>query len=500
MIRRLLIANRGEIAVRIIRACRERGVESVAVYSDADAYALHVELADRAVRLGPAPAAESYLDIDRVLAAARESGADAIHPGYGFLSENPELASACETAGMVFVGPSASAIAAMGSKTAARALAQAYGVPVVPGDAPADQSDRALSAAIERLGLPVLVKPSAGGGGIGMKTITETSEIAGALAAARRDAVAAFGDASLYVERLVVRPRHVEIQVLADAHGAIVHLLERECSLQRRHQKVIEESPSVALTPALRARMGEAAVTIARAAGYRNAGTVEFLLDGSGDEARFYFLEMNTRLQVEHPVTEAVAGIDLVQAQLDIAEGAPLPWTQDRISGRGHAIECRVYAEDPGQGFLPQAGPLLCYREPTGPGVRVDGGVREGGRIPVHYDPLVAKLIVHAGSRADAIARARAALARFVVLGVTTNITYLQRILAHADFGAGDIDTTWLDRQHQSLTVDQEAIPAAAVAAAAHAPAGGRAPRTGEIGAAASDPWQRMNRWRANAS
>jgi len=500
MIRRLLIANRGEIAVRIIRACRERRVESVAVYSDADAHALHVEVADRAVRLGPAPAAESYLNIDRVLAAARDSEADAIHPGYGFLSENAEFASACEAAGIAFVGPPANAIAAMGSKTAARALAQAHGVPVVPGEAPEDQSDRALAAAITRLGLPVLLKPSAGGGGIGMKTITEAAEISGSLAAARRDAVAAFGDGTLYVERLVVGPRHIEIQVLADAHGSIVHLLERECSLQRRHQKVIEESPSAALRPALRARMGEAAVTIARAAGYRNAGTVEFLLEGTGDDARFYFLEMNTRLQVEHPVTEAVVGIDLVQAQLDVADGAPLPWVQDQISGRGHAIECRVYAEDPAQQFLPQAGPLLCYREPSGPGVRVDGGVREGGGIPVHYDPLVAKLVVQAGSRADAIARARAALARFVVLGVTTNIAYLQRILVHDHFGAGEIDTTWLDRQHDHLVGTGEPVPAAAVAAAAHATGTGGAPRAGMATAAASDPWQLMMGWRANAS
>ncbi|MDP1570490.1 MAG: acetyl-CoA carboxylase biotin carboxylase subunit [Vicinamibacterales bacterium] len=445
MISRVLIANRGEIALRIIRACRELGVETVAVYSDADQAAPHVLAADHAVRLGPAPPAESYLNIPALLDAARVSGADAVHPGYGFLSERARFARAVEEAGLIFVGPPADAIERMGSKIGARAIMQEAGVPVVPGEAPEDQSDASLAAAAERIGFPVLIKPSAGGGGIGMKVVRETAGLGDALQAARREALAAFGDGTIYVERLVERPRHVEIQVFADAHGHAVHLFERECSVQRRHQKTIEESPCPVLTPALREQMGAAAVAAARAAGYRNAGTVEFLLDGEGADARFYFLEMNTRLQVEHPVTECVVGVDLVHAQILVAGGAPLPWSQADLTQRGHAIECRIYAEDPAQAFLPQAGPLLLYREPQGPGIRVDSGVVEGGEVSVYYDPMLAKLIVWGETRERARARAIAALQEYPVLGIRTNIPFLLAILRHERFAEATIDTGFLD-------------------------------------------------------
>ena len=440
-LRRLLIANRGEIAVRIMRACRELGIETVAVYSDADAEAPHVRAADHAVHLGAAPARDSYLDSDKVIAAALSAGADAIHPGYGFLSERAHFARACEAAGLVFVGPPASSLERMGSKIGARRLMIEAGVPVVPGETPADQSDASLEVAIARVGFPAIIKPSAGGGGIGMKVVRTASEISDALAAARREAKASFGDNTLYVERLIERPRHVEIQIFADAHGNVVHLFERECSAQRRHQKMVEESPCPALSPSVRSAMGQAAVAAARAVGYRNAGTCEFLLEGEGDAARFYFLEMNTRLQVEHPVTECVVGVDLVHAQLAVAGGAPLPFTQDNLSQRGHAIECRIYAEDPAQGFIPQAGRLLLYREPQGPGIRVDSGVTTGTTVSVHYDPMLAKLIVWGETRETARRRALAALREFAVLGIRTNIPFLLQLLEHEQFIAATLDT-----------------------------------------------------------
>ena len=421
-ITRLLVANRGEIALRIIGACREMGIESVAIYSDADATARHVRAADAAVRVGPAPASESYLNIPAVIEAARAAGATAVHPGYGFLSERAAFAEACAAAGLIFVGPPAGAIERMGSKIGARALMEQAGVPVVPGRTPADQSDRGVAAAADEIGFPVLVKASAGGGGKGMRAARDPQTLREAIPAARRESQAAFGDGTLYVERLIERPRHIEMQVFADGHGNAVHLFERECSVQRRHQKIIEESPSPALTPEIRDRMGAAAVAAARTAGYRNAGTIEFLLEGDGDDARFYFLEMNTRLQVEHPVTELVTGTDLVRAQLLVAMGRPLPWRQAELAQRGHAIECRVYAEDPANGFLPQAGPLRLYREPSGPGIRIDSGVEEGTDVPVQYDPMLAKLIAFAETRAQAIERAAAALRDFPILGVRTNV------------------------------------------------------------------------------
>jgi acetyl-CoA carboxylase biotin carboxylase subunit len=490
---RLLIANRGEIAVRIIRACREAGIESVAVYSDVDESALHVRMADRAVLIGPAAPAESYLNIPALIDAARRSQADAVHPGYGFLSERAAFARACGEAGLVFIGPPADAIDRMGSKIEARRLMQQAGVPVVPGATPADQSDGGVIAAAGEIGYPVLVKASAGGGGKGMRVVRTEGEAADAIASARREATAAFGDGTLYVERLIERPRHVEVQVFGDAHGNVVHLFERECSLQRRHQKIIEESPSPALTAAVRARMGAAAVAAARAAGYRNAGTIEFLFEGEGEDARFYFLEMNTRLQVEHAVTEMVTSTDLVRAQFKVAAGEPLPWTQAELAQRGHAIECRVYAEDPGNGFLPQAGPLALYREPSGPGIRVDSGVVEGDEIGVSYDPLIAKMIAHAESRDLAIERAASALRSFPILGIRTNVSFLLALLNDDRVRHGATHTGFVDEVLDELVTLPEPPLEAVVAAARLRPA--VSGRRAEAVEPSVDPWTSLRGW-----
>jgi acetyl-CoA carboxylase biotin carboxylase subunit len=495
-LKRVLIANRGEIAVRIIRACREAGIESVAVYSDADARALHVALADRAERIGPPPALESYLDTGAVIDAARRSGANAVHPGYGFLSERADFARAVDSAGLTFIGPPADAIERMGSKIGARALMESAGVPIVPGRTPADQTDAGVAQAARDIGFPVLIKASAGGGGRGMRIVRREDDAVELIRAARRESAAAFGDGTLYVERLIERPRHVEVQVFADDHGNVVHLFERECSLQRRHQKVVEESPSPALAPAVRARMGAAAVAAARAAGYRNAGTIEFLLEGEGDEARFYFLEMNTRLQVEHPVTEAVIGVDLVRAQLDVAAGAPIPWPQESLRQRGHAIECRIYAEDPASDFLPQAGPLLLYREPSGPGIRIDAGVVEGDEIGVNYDPMLAKLIASAETRPAALERAIAALRAFPILGIRTNIPFLLHVLQHPAVQRGTVDTSFLDEHLAELTAPAKPSPAAIAAAAmADRFRGSNAVASAEGASRPADPWTRLENW-----
>jgi len=504
MIKRLLVANRGEIALRIIRACRELGVESVAVYSEADTRAPHVSAADRAVHIGPAPASSSYLSTARLLEAATASGADAIHPGYGFLSENAAFAAACEESGVTFVGPPSSVIAQMGSKIAARRLMQAAGVPVVPGETPQDQSDAGIGTALARVGVPALVKASAGGGGKGMRLVDDERQAVEAIQMARREAESAFGDGTLYVEQVIDRPRHVEVQIFADAHDHVVHLFERECSVQRRHQKVIEESPSIVVTPKLRSRMTDAAIQAARACGYRNAGTVEFLVDVSGGRGaeRFYFLEMNTRLQVEHPVTEQVTGLDIVRAQILVASGEPLPWVSPWITQRGHAIEARVYAEDPSRGFLPQAGPLLLYREPRWPGVRVDSGVEEGGDVPVHYDPLLAKVIASAATRGEATARLVCALRAFPILGVQTNISFLLRILEHPRFRSGEIDTGFLDREGASLaTAAPPPMPDAVRAvldSVSHESETGRSrvdASRSQVGSSV-DPWERLTTWR----
>jgi acetyl/propionyl-CoA carboxylase alpha subunit len=490
---KILIANRGEIAVRVIRACRELGIPSVAVYSDADARAQHVLLADRAVRIGPAPPVESYLSSLAILNAAREAGADAIHPGYGFLSENAAFAAACAGAGIAFIGPPAHIIEQLGSKIAARWLAQKAGVPIVQGETPADQSNDAIAGAARTVGFPVLLKPSAGGGGIGMKDVRDERMLMPAIEQARREAISAFGDGTLYVERLVERPRHVEIQILADHHGNVVHLFERECSIQRRHQKIIEESPSTALTPGLRARMGDAAVALARAADYRSAGTVEFLLEGTGDAASFYFLEVNTRLQVEHPVTEQVTGVDLVRAQIAVAAGNALPWSQASLMQRGHAIEVRVYAEDAANNDLPQAGPLLLYREPSMPGIRVDAGVAEGGEIGVHYDPMIAKLIATGDTRDIARRRAIEALRNYPILGIRTNVAFLIELLEHPRFVAGDIDTRFLDVEGAAIRarVADTTIPPEVLEVAAAARAATVAPAENT-----SDPWNAMGKYR----
>jgi acetyl-CoA carboxylase biotin carboxylase subunit len=484
MIKRLLIANRGEIAVRIICACRGLGIRTVAICSEADQQALHGRMADEVVAIGPAPSVESYLNIQAVINAAKSSGADAIHPGYGFLSQNPAFAAACEKAGLTFVGPTSRVIAQMGSKIEARRLMQEAGVPVIPGETPADQSDAGIAAAVERVGLPALVKASAGGGGKGMRAVRERSDIAEAIPAARREAAAAFGDGTLYIERLIDRPRHVEVQVFGDHRGGIVHLFERECSAQRRHQKVIEESPAPQFSPALRDRLTTAATRAAQAVAYRNAGTIEFLVERDGS---FYFLEMNTRLQVEHGVTELVTGVDLVQAQLLVAAGEPLPWAQPGLSQRGHAIEARVYAEDPSRAFLPQAGRLLLYREPRMPGVRIDSGVIEGDAVSVHYDPLLAKVIAAGETRDRAISRLVAALQAFPILGVRSNVAFLIQILGHPSFLSGTIDTGFLDRETATFLTEAPQQPPDFVAAAmaAHRMSGPAAP-----GAETSwDPW-----------
>ncbi|HEY63512.1 MAG TPA: acetyl-CoA carboxylase biotin carboxylase subunit [Caldilineae bacterium] len=442
MFRKVLIANRGEIAVRIIRACEERGLQTVAVYSDADRHALHVRRANEAYHIGPPPASESYLRIDRILDVAHRSGAEAIHPGYGFLAENPAFARACEEAGVVFVGPPAEVIAAMGDKVAARRRMKEAGIPVVPGTE--CLPDEALIAAAGDLGYPVMVKAAAGGGGKGMRLVRCPEELPSALEAARREAKAAFGDDRIYLEKVIPNARHIEIQILADTHGNIVHLGERECSIQRRHQKLIEEAPSIAVDDELRQRMGEVAIQAARAVGYVNAGTVEFLLDRDGN---FYFLEMNTRLQVEHPVTEMVTGIDIVKEQLAIASGRRLRYRQEDIAPKGWAIECRITAEDPYNGFLPSSGRVVVLQEPTGPGVRVESGIYEGFEVSFYYDPMIAKLIVWGETRAEAILRMRRALREYRIGGIQTSIPFHQKIMDHTEFIWGTFDTEFLERR-----------------------------------------------------
>ena len=498
-ITRLLVANRGEIALRIVRACRELGIESVAVCSTADAGAPHVRATDRAVTIGPPHPRDSYLNIGAIIDAARETGADAVHPGYGFLSEDPAMADACADAGLIWVGPPADVIARLGSKIEARRLMRDAGVPIVPGETPADQTDGGLAAAAGRVGYPLLLKASAGGGGRGMRTVRTPDRLREAIDEAHRESASAFGDGTLYVERLLVRPRHVEVQIMADGAGRVVHLHERDCSVQRRHQKVVEEAPAPGLTPAVRARLTAAAVDAARAAGYRNAGTVEFLVEGTGDDAAVAFLEMNTRLQVEHPVTEAVTGRDLVHAQLAVAGGAGLPWSQDDITVRGHAVECRVYAERPAEGFLPDAGTLLRYRDPAGPGIRVDAGVVEGDAVSPAYDALLAKLVVHGETRAQALARARAALARYVVLGVRTNIDLLSRILRHPRVTEGPVDTGFLEEALDDLLAEDDEGPALALAAALAVDGRLSPDAPGAVRgspAAANDPWTALGGWR----
>ncbi|GIX47938.1 MAG: hypothetical protein KatS3mg131_2149 [Candidatus Tectimicrobiota bacterium] len=502
--RKLLIANRGEIAVRILRAARELGLRTVAVYSEADRDALHVRLADEAYPLGPPEPAASYLNVARLLEVARACGADAVHPGYGFLAENPDFAEACQQAGLTFVGPSPQAMRRLGSKIAAKTLAQAAGVPVIPSFHAPDAATLAQQApaAAARLGYPVLIKAAAGGGGKGMRLVQRPEDLQPALEASAREAQQAFGDPTLLLEKYLVRPRHVEVQVLGDLHGNLVHLGERECSIQRRHQKIIEEAPSPAVTPPLRARLAEAALRLAAAAGYTNAGTVEFLLDGDG---QFYFLEVNTRLQVEHPVTELVTGIDLVHQQLRIARGEPLAFTQGDVVLRGHAIECRLYAEDPARDFLPASGRVAVLREPVAPGCRIDSGLVPQGEITPYYDPILAKLIAYGRTRQEAILRLQALLRDYVLLGVTTNRQFLLEVISSPAFGAADLDVTFVERHFAHWQPDGTA-PDEVVALAALAEFLQRRGRLAEPPAAAAapqavlTPWHRYDGWRLGGS
>jgi acetyl-CoA carboxylase biotin carboxylase subunit len=447
MFKKILIANRGEIALRIMRACRELGIQTVAVYSEADKNALHVQHADEAIPIGPAMPGQSYLDMDRIIHAAKQANAEAVHPGYGFLSENASFAAAVSTSGLTFIGPSADSIRLMGDKAESKSRMKAAGVPTVPGVEGLETSAE-FENAVEELGYPVLVKAAAGGGGKGMRVVNHERELTEAIESARREALHAFGDERLLVEKYLANAHHVEIQVFGDHNGNLVHLFERECSVQRRHQKIVEETPSSLLTPALREEMGQAAVAAAKAVNYYNAGTVEFIFDPH--LSAFYFLEMNTRLQVEHPVTELVTGIDLVHWQIRVAAGEPFPFAQSHFTQRGHAIECRVYAEDPAGGFLPSTGRLLHYAEPRGPGIRVDSGFTLGDEVTHFYDPLLAKLIVHAENRQAAIQRMHAALKEFVVHGVVTNIDFLQTVLSHPDFQNGEVTTRWVEENLES--------------------------------------------------
>jgi acetyl-CoA carboxylase, biotin carboxylase subunit len=462
--RKILVANRGEIAVRVIRACREMGIATVAVYSEADRSALHVRQADEAYLVGKPPSRESYLSIERVIEAAKTSGAEAVHPGYGFLSENADFARACDESGIVFIGPRSETIALMGEKTSARRLAVEAGVPVVPGTLEPVADEASLRREADRIGYPVMLKAAAGGGGKGLRLVGSPAELSAALARARSEAKSAFGDDSVYLEKAILKPRHIEIQVLADAHGNVVHLFERECSIQRRHQKVIEESPSPFVTPELRERMGSLAVGLVRRSGYVNAGTLEFLVDEGGNP---YFLEMNTRLQVEHPVTEMVTGEDLVKLQIRVAQGERLPFAQEELKQRGHAIECRVYAEDPDAGFLPSPGRILALRPSGGPGIRDDTGVYEGYTVPIHYDPLISKLVAYGYSRRDAILRMRRAVSEYKVLGIKTTLPFFQRVLQHPDFVAGSFDTSFVEKAFAETDRKRTRPVEVAVAAAA---------------------------------
>jgi acetyl-CoA carboxylase biotin carboxylase subunit len=448
MFRKVLIANRGEIACRIIRTLREMGIGSVAVYSEVDRAALHVRMADQAVPVGEAPAASSYLVAERVLDAARKTGAEAIHPGYGFLSENAAFAQACADSGIAFIGPPPSSIQAMGSKTAARDLMSKAGVPIVPGATCSSLDEAQLHA--KSLGYPVMLKAAAGGGGKGMRLVQKPEELASAWDRARSEALKSFGDDTVYLEKAIVHPRHVEVQVMGDRHGNVVHLFERDCSIQRRHQKVVEETPCPAATPELIARMGEIAVRGARAVGYHSAGTFEFLLSQNNE---FYFLEMNTRLQVEHPITEWITGADLVREMIRVAAGEKLSWSQDQITRRGASIECRIYAEDPSRNFMPSPGTIQQLRTPNGPGVRDDGGAYSGAVISSFYDPLISKLSVWAPTREQAVRRMRRALSEYVVTGIRTNLVFHEKLMEHPEFIAGRYDTGFIDRNKESLLV-----------------------------------------------
>jgi acetyl-CoA carboxylase biotin carboxylase subunit len=500
---KLLIANRGEIAVRIIRACREMGISPVAVYSECDRAALHVRYADEAYAIGPSAPRESYLNIERIVDVARKAGVDAVHPGYGFLAENEEFATAVQDSGMIFIGPAPDAIQAMGSKTAARTAAKRAGVPVVPGTEDAlgaGVSDEKIAAIARSIGFPVLVKAVAGGGGKGMRVVADPTELPHAIRAARSEAASAFGDSSIYLERRLMRPRHIEVQLLGDLHGTVLPFVERECSIQRRHQKVVEETPSIAVDTPLRAKLAAAAAAVAKTVGYTNAGTIEFLLD---EDRRFYFLEMNTRLQVEHPITEMVTGLDLVKWQIRIARGEQLDVDPARLlQPFGHAIECRIYAEDPDNGFLPSPGRIVRLRAPSGPGVRDDSGATEGLDVPIFYDPMISKLIAWAEDRPQTIARMQRALAEYVVAGIKTTLPFFTWLLAQPDFVSGHFHTAYLDevlasRNGRPFVEPTSQVEEVAVIAAALQAMLGSSPANGHTSRGAET--LRAGGWRAHA-
>jgi acetyl-CoA carboxylase biotin carboxylase subunit len=513
MFTKILIANRGEIAVRVIKACREMGIKSVAVYSEADRAALHVQLADEAVHIGPAlvphkvrdsagaspaPATESYLNFDCLIGAVRKTGAEAVHPGYGFLAENYRFAERCEKENIVFIGPDSKAMKLVGDKVASRHAAEGAGIPLIPGMKNKSTSVDECAAEAEKIGFPVLLKASAGGGGKGMRIICEKGELKAAVESGMREAGSAFGDPSVYLEKYIEQPRHIEFQVLADKHGHAVHLFERECSIQRRHQKIIEESPSTALDDELRKRMGATALKVVKVSGYTNAGTVEFLVDRNGN---YYFLEVNARLQVEHPVTELVCGIDLVHAQFRIAAGEKLWFKQEDITQRGHAIECRIYAEDPENGFLPSAGKILYMKEPTGPGIRHDCGVYSGYEVPVYYDPILSKLIAWAPTREACCNRMAAALREFPILGIKTNIEFLHDAIVHPEFRLGRTYTDFIPSNMPDWTphVRPETMAEALTAAALQIDSEGQKKRNGVMAAGIPSPWETLGGWEIGA-
>jgi acetyl-CoA carboxylase, biotin carboxylase subunit len=498
MFKKILIANRGEIAVRVLRACHEMGIAAVMVYSDVDRGALHVRKADEAYPLGAAAASESYLNIPKILDVARRSGADAIHPGYGFLSENAKFAQACRDAGVKFIGPTAAAMDAMGSKTRARQAMEKAGVPFVPGTSRGVESFQEAEQVAARIGYPVMLKAAAGGGGKGMRLVHAPAQLKSSLEAARSEAQSAFDDDEVYIEKAIINPRHIEMQVLADEHGNTVYLGERECSLQRRHQKVLEEAPSPIVDAEMRRRMGEVAVRVARATDYTNAGTVEFLVD---QQKNLYFLEMNTRLQVEHPVTELVTGLDLVHLQISIAAGEKLPFTQEDVRIRCHAIECRIYAEDPDNYYFPSPGEITLLLEPSGPGIRQDSGMYEGWNVPLDYDPLLAKLIGYGTDREQAISRLRRALSEYFVGGIKTNLSLFRRILGDADFLSAKLDTGFLDRmlkRTEDKSADSRPAEVAAIAAGVFAALGAAVPGAGNGGGSSGLPADKVtSNWKS---
>jgi acetyl-CoA carboxylase biotin carboxylase subunit len=497
MFKKILIANRGEIAVRIIKACQEMGISTVAVFSEADRLSLHVQIADEAVGIGPPPAVDSYLDMDRIILAAKETGAEAIHPGYGFLSENAAFARRCEKENVVFIGPNSDALELVGDKVRSRQALEKADIPIIPGMKGIVKNTSSIKGEADKIGYPVMIKASAGGGGKGMRVVHDEKELIPALEAGMREAKSAFGDESVYLEKFIEEPRHVEFQVLADNHGNVVHLFERECSIQRRHQKIVEETPSQALDPELRAKMGETARKVVQASGYNNAGTVEFLLD---KDKNFYFLEVNARLQVEHPVTELTTGMDLVHHQIKIAAGEKLPFRQEDLEQRGHAIECRIYAEDPHNNFLPSSGKILYFKEPQGPGVRHDCGIYSGWDVPIYYDPILAKLIVWAEDRDAACQRMIKALDDYVILGVQTSIRFLRDLIGHPQFRKGETTTSFIQDHFADWSGDKDSDESQRMALLAAAFDSMQGISSGRGSRAAKkevySPWLSLGKWR----